>query len=69
MNLFVEMHPVSDKFLQRIGAIRVVKRSGSGTLLPDRVIEAAAKRIAAGEDADKVATELAMMEVELLDED
>jgi hypothetical protein len=52
-----------DRFSQPVDAITIEHRSGSGTLLTSEAIDAGRARIAAGEDPDKVALDLAIEEV------
>jgi hypothetical protein len=58
---------MSDKFIQPADAVHVESRSGKGTLLDDETLAAGRARIAAGEDPDAVAEELAQLEVDLMD--
>lgn len=56
-----------ERFLLRTEDIVIVHRSGSGTLLTAWKLDEAQRRIADGEDREKVITELAQYEVELLE--
>lgn len=57
---------MSDKFIQPIDGIRVVKRSGVKTLLTEDILDIGRSRIASGEDPDEVARDLAIYEVSLI---
>jgi hypothetical protein len=57
---------VSSKFLQPADGIIVTHKSGRGTLLSEEVLEIGRQRIAAGEDPEEVALDLAVYEVSLL---
>lgn len=57
------------KFIQPADGIHITKQSGKGTLLPDHIIEIGRERIAAGEDPDEVAQDLALYELSINDDD
>lgn len=57
-----------ERFLQPAEAIHVVSRAGSGTLLSPEILALGRQRIEAGEDPDEVITELAMIELEILED-
>ena len=60
---------IKDKFFQPVEAIHIIhKTEGPRTLLPFETLEAARLRVAAGEDPEKVAEELAILEASLLEE-
>lgn len=62
------MSRIADKFEQPVDAIKITPGGGPRTLLSQDILQQANDRIEAGEDRDKVITELAMMQVELEDE-
>lgn len=57
------------RFMQPVDAIRIVYRAPIRTLLNEETIKRGMDRIAAGEDKDKVLTELAMLELTLTEGD
>ncbi len=56
-------------FKQPNDGIHIVDKGGGGTLLNDELIEIGRQRIAAGEDPNDVALDLALQEVAMLDPD
>jgi hypothetical protein len=59
------MNKRDERFQVHEDDITVMKRSGSGTILTPEVIDRARARVAAGEDLDQVAFDLATEEVHM----